>query len=86
MSTTTDTAAILAKLQQAYDLVKADNPRSLSFDDRLIDDLELDSLDLIDVVSVLEEHFPTDVIDAVIDDSPHISTLGDLVGAFAARA
>ena len=47
MSTTTDTAAILAKLQQAYDLVKADNPRSLSFDDRLIDDLELDSLDLI---------------------------------------
>jgi acyl carrier protein len=86
VSTTTDTDAILAKLQRAYDLVKADKPHALSLGDRLIDDLELDSLDLIDVVSVLEEHFPTDVIDAVIDDSPNISTVGDLVGAFAARA
>jgi acyl carrier protein len=84
VSTTTDT--ILSRLQKAYDLVKADKPHTLSVDDRLIEDLELDSLDLIDVVSVLEEHFPTDVIDAVIDDSPNISTVGDLVGAFAARA
>jgi acyl carrier protein len=86
VTTTTDADAILTKLQQAYDLVKADNPRSLSVDDRLIEDLELDSLDLIDVVSVLEEHFSTEVIDAVIDDSPNIATVGDLVGAFAARA
>lgn len=86
MRTTTDTDAILSKLQLAYDQVKADSPRALSAGDRLIEDLELDSLDLIDVVSVLEEHFPTDVIDAVIDDSPNITTVGDLVGAFAARA
>lgn len=85
MTTTAATAAILVHLQQAYDLVKADKPRALAVDDRLIDDLGLDSLDLIDVVSVLEEHFSSDVIDAVIDDSPNIVTVGDLVAAFAAR-
>jgi len=83
---TTDTDGILAKLQQAYDMVKADKPRDLSVDDRLIDDLELDSLDLIDVVSVLEEHFPTEVIDAVIDRSPDITTVGDLIDCFAASS
>jgi acyl carrier protein len=86
MTTATDIEAILPKLQQAYDLVKADKPRTLSVDDRLIDDLELDSLDLIDVVSVLEEHFPTEVIDAVIDRSPEITTVGDLIDCFAASS
>jgi acyl carrier protein len=85
MNSPADTDGILSTLQQAYDLVKVDEPRTLSVDDRLVEDLELDSLDLIDVVSVLEEHFPADVIDAVIDDSPNISTVGDLVGCFAAR-
>jgi len=76
---------ILTRLQHAYDLVKKDKPRTLTLDDRLVEDLELDSLDLIDLVSVLEEHFSSDVIDAVIDDSPDIATVGQLIDAFEAK-
>lgn len=78
---------ILARLQSAYDVVKgAKNPRTLARDDRLVADLELDSLDLIDVVSVLEEHFDPDVIDGVIDQSADIETVGQLVDTFADAA
>jgi acyl carrier protein len=83
---TATTDAILAKLQAAYDLVKAGKPRTLALDDRLVADLELDSLDLIDVVSVLEEVFSSEIIDAVIDRSADIETVGQLVDAFAVAA
>jgi acyl carrier protein len=85
----TDTAtadAILAKLQKAYDVVKAGSSRPITRDDRLVADLELDSLDVIDVVSVLEEDFPTDVVDAVIERSSDIETVGQLVDSFAAAS
>jgi len=78
--------AILAKLQKAYDVVKANNPRTLGLDDRLIDDLELDSLDLIDVVSVLEEEFSPEVVDSVIDHASSIETVGALVDCFASAS
>lgn len=78
--------AILAKLQKAYEVVKANNPRTLGLDDRLIDDLELDSLDLIDVVSVLEEEFSPEVVDSVIDHSSSIETVGALVDCFASAS
>ncbi|HEY8544632.1 MAG TPA: phosphopantetheine-binding protein [Acidimicrobiales bacterium] len=77
---------ILAKLQKAYDVVKANNPRTLRPDDRLVDDLHLDSLDLIDVVSVLEEEFSPEVVDAVIDASADIETVGQLIDGFVAAA
>lgn len=85
-ATTQAHADILTKLQAAYDVVKRSNPRTLAPDDRLVADLELDSLDLIDVVSVLEEGFSSDVIDAVIEQSADIETVGELVDAFVAAA
>ena len=83
-----DTAAaeILAKLQQGYDVVKAKAPRRLGRDDVLADDLDLDSLDFIDLVSVLEGEFPPEVLDAVIDRVPELQTVGDLVDTFVAVA
>jgi acyl carrier protein len=86
--TGTDTTAdaILAQLQKAYDVVKIDNPRTLTRDDRLVADLQLDSLDVIDVVSVLEDDLPPDVIDAVIDQSSDIETVGQLVDSFVAAS
>ena len=86
MTTTATADAILAKLQKAYDVVKAASPRTLSPDDRLVDDLHLDSLDLIDVVSVLEEEFSPEVVDTVIDGSGDIETVGQLVDSFVAAA
>ena len=77
---------ILAKLQKAYDVVKANSPRTLRAEDRLVDDLHLDSLDLIDVVSVLEEEFSPEVVDSVIDESADIETVGQLVDGFVAAS
>ena len=86
MTTTTDTDQILAKLQAAYVVVKVDGPKDLSLDDDLVEDLQLDSLDMIDLVSTLEEDFPPAVIDAVIDRSPEIRTVTELVAAFVAAS
>jgi acyl carrier protein len=80
---TSDTDDILAKLQRAYDQVKPDEPHTLAAGDRLVDDLELDSLDLIDVVSILEDEFDPDVVDQVIDSAAEIETVGQLVDRFA---
>ena len=77
---------VLAQLRAAYLLVKVDGPKAPSLEDNLVDDLQLDSLDMIDLVSVLEDDFPTDVIDAVIDRSPEITTVAELVDAFGAAA
>lgn len=87
MTTSIATAdAVLAKLQKAYDVVKAASPRTLTLDDRLVDDLHLDSLDLIDVVSVLEEEFTPEVVDSVIDASAAIETVGQLVDSLLAAS
>jgi acyl carrier protein len=83
MSTTT-ADELLSTLQEGYDLVRAGEPRTIGRDDRLIDDLGLDSLDFIDLVSVFEGRFDTEVVDAVIDRLPELSTAGDLVDAFLA--
>jgi len=86
MSPIATSDAVLSRLQKAYDVVKAASPRTLSADDRLVDDLHLDSLDLIDVVSVLEEEFSPEVVDQVIDRSGDIETVGQLVDSFVAAA
>ncbi len=86
MTTTTSADDVLAKLQAGYDVVKADAPHTLSLDDDLTTDVELDSMEFIDLVSVLEDQFPTEVIDAVIEQTPDLRTVGDLVAAFIAAA
>jgi acyl carrier protein len=87
MTTSDITAAdVLAKLQRGYDLVKPKAPRTLRLDDEVVEGLELDSLDFIDLVSVLEDDFGTDAIDAVIDRVPDLRTVGDVVDCFVAVA
>lgn len=83
-SAETTAEAVLAKLQRGYDVVKPKAPRTLGRDDDVADDLELDSLDFIDLVSVLEGEFPPEVVDAVIDRVPELRTVGDLVDTFIA--
>jgi acyl carrier protein len=84
MTATATSDEILAKLQRSYDLVKADSPHHLGLDDDITGDLELDSLEFIDMVAVLEEEFATEVIDAVIEQTPDMKTVGDLVAALQA--
>jgi acyl carrier protein len=86
MTTTATADDVLAKLQKSYDLVKADVPHRLSLGDDITTDLDLDSLEFIDLVSVLEDEFPTPVIDAVIEKTPDLRTVGELVDAFLAAA
>jgi acyl carrier protein len=76
--------AILATLQDAYDRVKVDAPHRLRRDDDITEDLDLDSMEFIDVVSLLEGELPPDQVDAVIDRLPELRTVGDLVDAFVA--
>ena len=68
------------------DVVKAKAPRTLQRDDDLTEDLDIDSLDFIDLVSVLEDRYTADDLDAVIDRIPDLVTVGDLVDAFLALA
>jgi acyl carrier protein len=82
--TTTTADQILDRLQHAYDLVKQGEARTLVVDDHLVDDLELDSLDVIDLISVLEEDFHPEVIEAVVDRAADLATVRDLVDAFIA--
>jgi acyl carrier protein len=84
MTATATTDVILATLQRSYDLVKADSPHRLGLDDVITDDLDLDSLEFIDLVAVLEDEFPTEVIDAVVEQTPDMTTVGDLVAALQA--
>jgi acyl carrier protein len=86
MSSTTEADAILVTLEAAYRVVKRDAAPDLSLDDDLVQDLQLDSLDMVDLVSILEEDFPPAVIDAVIDRSPEITTVAELVAAFVAAS
>jgi acyl carrier protein len=85
-SADTTAEAVLAKLQRGYDVVKPKAPRTLGRDDDVAEDLELDSLDFIDLVSVLEDDFDTETIDAVIDRVPDLRTVGDVVDCFVAIA
>lgn len=75
---------ILGKLQRGYDVVKPKAPRQLAPSDHLIDDLELDSLDFIDLLSVLEGDFSAEVLDAIIDQASELRTVGDVVDRLAA--
>ena len=84
--TTVTADDLLATLQEGYDLVRPASPRALSPGHELVEDLGLDSLDFIDVVTVFEARFPAEVVDTVIDGLPELTTVGDLVGAFQAAA
>ena len=84
MTTTATADDLLATLQEGYDLVRSSSPRQIALDDEIVEDLGLDSLDFIDIVSVCEGRYPTEVVDAVIDRLPALTTVGDLIGAFQA--
>lgn len=86
MSTTATAEEILATLQKGYDLVKGEPTRRLGRDDEIAHDLDLDSLEFIDLVSVMESEFPPEVVDAVVDQVPDLRTVGDLIDAFLAAA
>jgi acyl carrier protein len=83
MTKTATTTEILAKLQKAYDIVNGGHTRTLTRDDKLVDDLELDSLDLVDMVSALDGAFPPDVVDDVVEQASGVETIGELVDCFA---
>lgn len=86
MTATRTADDILAQLQRAYDVVKAKAPRTLQRGDDLTEDLDIDSLDFIDLVSVIEDEYTADELDGVIDRIPELVTVGDLVDAFLAIA
>ena len=81
MPTTLSDTELLAKLQSGFDVVSK-NPRPINLDDHLVDDLELDSLDFIDLVSALEEEFPPETVDAIVDRATDLRTVRDLIEAF----
>jgi acyl carrier protein len=85
MTTTATAADVLVTLQRAYDVVKPKAPHTLAPGDVIGEDLSLDSLEFIDMVSVLEADFEPEVVDAVIDRVPELRTIGDLVDAFLAQ-
>ena len=82
MTTTATADAVLARLQRAYDTVKPTAPHTLRRGDVIGEGLALDSLEFVDLVSVLEDDFAPEVVDAVIDRVPDLRTVGDLVDAF----
>lgn len=84
MTTTVTADDLLAKLQAAYDQVKEDLPHQLRREDDVTEDLDVDSLDFIDLVSLLEDDLGTDVVENVIDDLPDLRTIGEIVDAFLA--
>lgn len=69
---------ILMKIQSVLNELKGTD-LVLTMEDSLTDDLELTSLDAIDLVSVLEHEFSPEVVDALIDSLGELRTVGDLV-------
>ncbi len=54
----------------------------ISTEMRLVEDLDADSLDVVDLVSELEDEFGIEIMD---EDLPKITTLGDIVNYIQAR-
>lgn len=79
--TTLTAEHVVHALQRGLDTVKGDAARPLRLDDDLVDDLDLDSLDAVDVLSVAETDLPDGVVDAVVDRMTDIRTVGELVAA-----
>jgi acyl carrier protein len=62
-------------------VVKPAAPHALRPEDDITEDLALDSLEFIDIVSVLEDDLSPEVVEQVIDRLPDLRTVGDLVDA-----
>jgi acyl carrier protein len=82
--TTSGPDEILATVQRAFDEVQGERTRRLTRHDDLGADLALDSLDFIDLVSVLGEELPPEAIDAVLEAVGELRTVGDVVDRFVA--
>jgi acyl carrier protein len=83
-TTAADPVAILAALQRAFDAVMGERTRELAPADDLAADLQLDSLDFIDLIMTLGEEIPPAVLDVVIERAGDLRTVGDVVDAIGA--
>lgn len=70
-----DKAAILDQLSQLVSSLKGE-PVSLGSDSSLQDDLEMDSVELMELIVGLEDHFQVEISDETIDQ---LDTVGDLI-------
>lgn len=71
-----DTPELMDLLARSYRTVKQ-RSLSLSPDLRLGEDLDLDSLDAIDLLAVIEEELGVEIIDSVSTDLEEVVTVGD---------
>ena len=76
---------LLGALQLAYDVVKPQAPRTLHPADRLADDLDLDSLDLVEVIDHLAPQVEPAATEGALEAIPDLRTLGDLLAALRRR-
>jgi acyl carrier protein len=65
-----------AFLQELVSVAPDINPINVAEDDRLQDDLELDSMDFLTLVTAIHSRLGVDIAEA---DYPRIATLGDAV-------
>lgn len=78
LTSSIDDQELLALLQKAYREVKRDS-RELSLDNRLAEDLEIDSLEAIDILSVVEEATGKAIIDQLNLEFDRPVTVEDIV-------
>lgn len=71
---------IIKSLERAYAGVKP-FPRALDREDRLIEDLGLDSLDIVEMLAQIEDEFGVDLTDN--DEALAVRTVGSLVDLLA---
>jgi acyl carrier protein len=76
--TTIQDDELLDVLTSVYRTVKR-NKRDLTLSDRLVDDLDLDSLDMIDIIAMLEDELDRGFLDEVSRQLDQTVTVGDFV-------
>lgn len=74
--------AVLATLRAQLVIVRAATPADLAADVSLKDDLQMDSLDIVEFVARVEEHYRVSVPD---NDWQRLATLGDIAEFVMAR-
>jgi acyl carrier protein len=74
--------AVLATLRAQLAVVRAATPADLAADVSLKEELQMDSLDLVEFVARVEEHYRVSVPD---DDWRRLATLGDIADFLTSR-
>jgi acyl carrier protein len=83
---TDSTGRLLDLVRSAVGIVLEVPPESLDADTRLVDDIEVDSLAMIEIVEIVEEQLRARGHDVRIEDDllARMQTLADIVSAFGA--